>query len=159
MKLLIAGLALLAAGPFRCTQKEALRSIDKVSLSLHQYPTRDVLRYDVDSAGIEVHLANSGTGSDSLLYRKPAGAALDAGRQGLFRFTKETYANKCLQDGQVMTLAFHARDSAVRTVRFENYYSDDLGKLVSYINSQVDSTYIIQYDKAALLRAMGDCKQ
>ncbi|GAA4318776.1 hypothetical protein [Flaviaesturariibacter amylovorans] len=157
MKLLIAGLALLAAGPFRCTQKEALRSIDKVSLSLHQYPTRDVLRYEVDSSGIAVHLANSGTGFDSVLYTKAASAALGQSRQGMFRFREVRYANKCLEDGQVMTLAYHAGDSTVRRVRFQNYYHDDLQQLVQFINTQVDSTYRIGYNKDALLRGMEAC--
>jgi hypothetical protein len=138
---------------------EASQAVGLISLLVHQYPLKEVLRYDLDSSIIQVRLINDATGLDSLLFQKTESVAeLKQQRMiSLSHFQQDRYANTCIEDGQVFTLIFRNSDSTLRKVSFQNYYHNDLGQLVRLLNSQVGSVYKISYDKEVILRMVADC--
>ena len=161
MKYLIIAIITLAFLGFKCNDEKVNETTcpDLVSLLIHQYPTNDAIKYDVDSNSIKVWLHRKNVGADSILEQKTIGNEHFKNYCSLInRFDTTRYSNNCVQDGQVMTLLFSKKDSTYKKINFSNYYHVDLGVIINFINSKVDSTYTIHYDKDKLIKELKNCK-
>ncbi|MCU7551416.1 hypothetical protein OCK74_20000 [Chitinophagaceae bacterium LB-8] len=162
MRILIIVLIAMAGTLPKCNKGKVSATsglIEKVSLSIHQYPMKEVLIYDTDSSSLRVRLLNNSLGVDSLLAERQVDLkGFQIYESDISKFDQELYANQCIQDGQVITLAFMKNDSTLRKVRFSNYYHEGLEKVINFINSNVDSVYSISYNRDQLIGEMKKCK-
>jgi hypothetical protein len=70
---------------------------------------------------------------------------------------KKNYSNECLEDGLQMTVAMK-RDGKKKSVHVSNYYQEDIGKIISLVNSIVPGKYRTWYDKEKLTADYKKCK-
>ena len=70
---------------------------------------------------------------------------------------KNYYSNNCIDDGSQISVVLK-KDNAIKSVMLDNYYQDDIGTIIYFINSIVPKKYQIWYDKKQLLTDYKNCK-
>lgn len=128
-----------------------------LSLNLYQYPLKEVLEYRHDTSGISIGYLNELSVVDSILFRKKTKFTPD-----IFDISnalyKDSYINKCIEDGQNMALIIYKNDTIIKNVKFCNIYNDTLNYVIDFFNSNVDKKFRINYNKKKLIEYMRDCQ-
>lgn len=70
---------------------------------------------------------------------------------------KNYYSNNCIDDGSQISVLLK-KDNTVKSVMLDNYYQNDIGTIIYFINSIVPAKYKIWYDKKQLLADYKNCK-
>ncbi len=69
---------------------------------------------------------------------------------------KNNYVNNCIHGGSQINVVLK-KDSDIKSVWLENYYQDDIGTIIYFVNSLVPSKYKIWYDKEQLISDYKNC--
>jgi hypothetical protein len=131
---------------------------EPVKLLIHNYPVNNSKEYSIDSGILFIRFINKTTNEDSLLLKKRLNFHnLQKYLQKLKELKNNRYENKCFQDGQVLEI-FIGHDSSVKSLYFSNYYEPSLYNFINYLNSKLNSSQKIYFDKAGLINGMRLCK-
>jgi hypothetical protein len=66
------------------------------------------------------------------------------------------YSNACIDDGISLAI-YYTRNKLSKTIILDNYYQNDIGEVVEYVNSLIPRKYKIWYDKNALISEYEKC--
>jgi len=152
---------LIFFNPFHFCNNDTTKYIapDELSLSIHQYPMKQITEYIIDYKSIKVRFTNRNQGFDSVIIKKTVRSGHLKKLFGYMNsFEKERYYNQCIEDGQIMTLLFTNKTVVLKKVRFSNYYDKHLEQIIKFINQHVGSKYSILYDKNKLISDFENCK-
>lgn len=139
-------------------EKDKQTTVNQIDLDLHMYPTKTIKKYSFKEKKIAVNLVNPSIGLDSLVLEKDI--SLDEWKsfsQMDEVFKAEEYSNKCMEDGQVLSLHFLKDSLSIKDVRFINFHHDKLEELISFINSNMDDQNQIYYDRKKLIADLKNC--
>jgi hypothetical protein len=67
---------------------------------------------------------------------------------------KNAYENPCIDDGLELKVTFNG----IKTVNVLNYYQEEIGYLIHYINGNVSSAFTLWYDREKLVKDYNDCR-
>ena len=67
------------------------------------------------------------------------------------------YSNDCVKDGSQITVKIK-KGAKYNSVHLSNFYQEDVGRLISLVNSIVPDRYKIWYDKESLIADYMKCK-
>ena len=98
-------------------------------------------------------------GKDTLLFSKdiqPSDTLKQISEIDLSKL-KNRYSNECTEDGSQITVILKKGD-LIKTVHLSNYYQDDVGKIISLINSLVPEKYKVWYNKEKLISEYKKCR-
>lgn len=70
---------------------------------------------------------------------------------------KYYYSNNYIDDGSRINVVLK-KDNDVKHVLLDNYYQEDIGTIIYFINSIVPTKYKIWYDKETLIKDYKNCK-
>lgn len=70
---------------------------------------------------------------------------------------KNYYSNNCIDDGSNIKVVLK-KDNVIKLVLLDNYYQEDIGTIIYFINSIVPTKYKIWYDKERLITDYKNCK-
>jgi hypothetical protein len=73
-----------------------------------------------------------------------------------FDALKTEYNNPCIDDGLVLKVDF-TQQNKTKTIRVENYYQEEIGEAIRYINSNLPSQYNIWYNQKKLVEDLKNC--
>ena len=71
---------------------------------------------------------------------------------------KNHYVNGCIDDGSQITVIMK-KNNEVKSIFLENYYQEEIGKIISFFNSLAPAKYKIWYDREKLISDYKLCKQ
>jgi hypothetical protein len=69
---------------------------------------------------------------------------------------KNYYSNNCIDDGSQINVVLK-KDNEIKSVQLDNYYQDDIGTIIYFVNSLVPVKYKIWYDKERLISDYKNC--
>ena len=70
---------------------------------------------------------------------------------------KNYYSNNCIDDGSQISVVLK-KDNIIKSVMLDNYYQDEIGTIIYFMNSIVPKKYQIWYDKKQLITDYKNCK-
>lgn len=68
------------------------------------------------------------------------------------------YANPCIDDGSQISVNFK-KDNKFKQIHLSNYYQQDIGLAIEFINGLIPEKYEIWYKKDKLLQNQKDCEE
>lgn len=69
---------------------------------------------------------------------------------------KDRYFNPCIADGSQINVHFQ-KGKTKKSVYLSNYYQEDIGEIVDFVNQIVPNKYQIDYDKKWLEKRLKEC--
>jgi hypothetical protein len=67
------------------------------------------------------------------------------------------YLNPCVNDGFALEI-FFSKNGRTKHIMLDNYYQDDIGKIINFINARLPVDYRIKYDKNKLTADYKKCE-
>ncbi len=74
-----------------------------------------------------------------------------------FDSLKNYYSNNCIDDGSRINVILK-KDKDIKSILLDNYYQEDIGTIIYFINTIVPAKYKIWYDKERLITDYKNCK-
>jgi len=70
----------------------------------------------------------------------------------------EEYKNNCIDDGSQISFQY-SKNSSIKNIHLSNYYQNDIGQTIEFINNNVPKKLKIYYNKKELLQEMKECNE
>jgi hypothetical protein len=157
MKNLITILALFTFAS--CVQKRDIKPF-KLTVYSANYSLAYTLKYVLTDHDLQITFKGGLVGEkDSTLFRvalKPNYALCNLSNIDISSL-QEYYQNPCIKDGSQLIIELD-KDQKNKTVQLSNFYQEDVGLAIEFINRSTPKKYNIWYDKTTLLRDQQDCK-
>jgi hypothetical protein len=157
MKILVTILTVLTFAS--CGQQTDTKQV-RLTLYNSDYSSASTLKYSLSDSQLVIAVIGELVGEkDSILFRttvRPSYALsqlADINSHNLHEY----YENPCIRDGSQIRVELDS-DYEKKIIQLSNYYQEDIGLVIEFINRSIPKEYKIWYDKAILQTALKDCK-
>lgn len=132
------------------TTQQNISASFKITIIVHYYPSTILTSISLTNDQLKVMTV---TEKDSLSFSNGLQPSVELDRIANINFTslKQYYSNPCIDDGLGLEVFFEKGDLK-RQVTLDNYYQNEVGQIMEFVNAQVPSEFKTWYDKETLTK-------
>jgi hypothetical protein len=127
----------------------------KIKIVVYHYPLLDSTTIVLTEKSLRISSTSDATIFSGSL-KKSEGLVKISGIH--FMNLKSYYSNSCIDDGLGLHIIIE-KDRFKKQISLDNYYQNDIGRIINFVNTYLSKSNKIWYDKKKLIKDYQDCKQ